>query len=159
MNMNKLRACIVVLIGIAAAHTTAQNVDQKILGIETGMVYGYDVGSGNLGNASAVGLHFTLTDNLAAGFSFLSGDGTGLPATAGLLSLNYGFAERFGINVSLGRSTVPLTGIGLWVNLFERKLQDTIATALKLRVDYLFAPSVGMDAGDLCVGLSVLIGL
>ena len=138
----------------------AQNVDQKVLGIESGMYYAMDVSSGDIGSASAVALSLTLADNLSAGFVFLNGDGTGLPANAGLLALNLGLADRYGLTLMAGNDgTVPLVGTGFYFNIFERKFQDALITVLKAKIEYIFAPSVGMDAGDLCLGMSVVVGL
>lgn len=160
--MNKIISRGLVILGIlfTASFVSAQNVDYKVFGVETGVVLGYDVGAGTLGNQTNVNLVLTLTDNLSASFGFSTGVAS-LPTAATLLSLNYGLADRFGVIVSLGRDTgaaTLLSGIGMYFNIFERKLQDALATNLKAKVEYLFVPA-SLNTGDLCVSLSVGLGM
>lgn len=160
MNANIKRGALAAVLFAVAFFASAQNVDHKILGIESGVVYGYDVSSGDIGYGGSLALGLTLTDNLAAGIVFMNGDGTGLPATANLLSLSYGFADKVGTTVYLGSSgATMLSGFGLYYNIFERKAADALGTVLKTKIDYLFDPSAGIDAGDLTLSLAVSVGL
>jgi len=161
MDKRIARGLIVLAILTASFAASAQNVDHKILGIESGYVFGYDLGSGDLGNAGTVALNITLTDNLTAGFAFLNGTAP-MPVTASLLNLNYGLADRFGFALSFGRDTTAgttLAGFGMYFNIFERKVQDSLASVLKTRIEYLFDPTAGLDSGDLVIGLSVSVGM
>lgn len=163
MNKKMARGLLFLVLSFSASFVMAQNVDHRILGIESGVVLGYDVTTGNIGNATSLTLNLSLTDNLTSGFEFLSGSGT-MPATASLLSLSYGVADRFGMSILVGRDTgagVLLAGVGMYVNIFERRIQDAISTILKAKIDYIFPPTAanGVTSGDLTMGLSVSVGL
>ncbi len=161
MSSNTAKGILVAVLLSAAFIASAQNVDHKIFGIESGVVFGYDLSTGNLGNGSMVTLNMTLTDSMTAGFTFLNGTAP-MPVTASILSLNYGLADKFGFSLALGRDTTAatlLTGLGLYFNVFERKVQDTLATVMKTRVEYLFNPNGGLTTGDLTIGMSVSVGI
>jgi len=156
-----IRVFTLLALVLVAGFVSAQNVDHKVLGIETGVLYSYDVGTGTIGNGTSVALNLTLSDSLTAGFVFLKGDGTGIPANSSLLSLSYGLADRFGMSVMLGQNATAatvLTGLGMYFNIFERKLQDAVSTVLKAKIDYIFAPGA-LNTGDLTIGLCVSVGI
>ncbi len=140
----------------------AQNVDHKMFGVEMGVGFAYDVASGNVDNASTVGIHLSLSDSLVAGFLFHTSPGVSLPSSASFLVLDYGVADRIGFTLMLGRDTGALnllTGVGAYYNIFERKIQDSLVNIVKTRVEYTFDPSGSFGSGDLFVGLSVGTGI
>jgi len=163
--MKRLFKRATVLLGLSlclGGMAFAQNVDHEIFGVEMGVGFGYDIASGNIDNASSVGIHLTLTDNLSAGFLFLTGPGTSLPASASLLTLDYGLADKLGLTLLLGRDTgaaTPLTGVGAYYNIFEHKVQDALVNVVKTRIEYLFDPSVSLGNGDLYIGISLSTGM
>jgi len=158
--MNKKLAVIVagILLIAAAASVSAQNVDTKIIGFETSVLFSYDVAAGDVGFGKAYGINLTLSDTLVASFVFNDGDGTLLEDST-MLNLSYGLADKLGVNMSVGSTTVAQVGVGMYYNIFERKVQDALVSILKLRVGYEFAPSAGIDDGDVVMGLGLVIGM
>lgn len=159
--MNKKLAAIVLGILFIATATSAfaQNTDTKIVGFESSVVYGYDVSAQSMGYANSYGINLTLTDALVAGFHFSSNSGGSL-ADSFMLNLAYGLADKIGMNLALGNSAaVAQVGVGMYYNIFERKVQDTLVSILKLRAGYVFAPSTGIDTGDVVMGLGLVLGM
>lgn len=158
--MNKKLVAIIasVLLIAAAASVSAQNVDTKIIGFETSVVYGFDLAAQTMGYANAYGINLTLTDSLVAGFIFTSNAGGSL-ANGFMLNFAYGIADKIGINLALGNSGGAHVATGMYYNIFERKVQDALVSVLKLKVGYDFAPSTGIDTGDVVMGLGLVIGM
>ncbi len=159
--MNKKLVAIVasVLFIAAAASASAQNTDTKIVGFESSIVYGYDVSAQSMGSANSYGINLTLTNSLVAGFLFTSNSGGSL-ADSFMLNLAYGLADKVGMNLAVGNSAaVAHVGVGMYYNIFERNVQDALVSVLKLKVGYDFAPSTGMDTGDVVMGLGLVLGM
>lgn len=158
--MNKrIVAVVAALLFISAAGlVTAQNVDTKIFEIESSVAFGYDVSTGSYGVGTSYGLNLTLTDHLMAGFIYT--DYASTISDSNLLTLTYGLADKAGITLAVGKNaTTTLVGVGMYYNIFERKVQDTLVSLLKVKVAYDFPPATGIDAGYLAMGLSLGLGL
>lgn len=159
--MNKKLVVIVasILFIAAAASASAQNVDTKIVGFESSVLFAYDVDAGDIGFGKSYGINLTLTDALVASFIFVDGDGTFL-ADSTSLALSYGFADKYGMNLSIGNNgTNPQIGVGMYYNVFERKVQDALVSVLKIKAGYDFAPTDGIDQGDVVMGLGLVLGM
>ena len=158
--MNKKLVVIVasILFIAAAASASAQNVDTKIVGFESSVLFAYDVDAGDIGFGKSYGINLTLTDALVASFVFVDGDGT-LLADSTMLNLSYGFADKYGMNLSVGSAAAAQVGVGMYYNVFERKVQDALVSVLKIKVGYEFAPSTGIDTGDVVMGLGLVLGM
>jgi len=159
--MNKKPVVIIasIILILAAASVSAQNVDTKIIGFETSVVYGYNVGSQAMGYANSYGINLTLTDSLVAGFLFTSNAGGSL-VNSFMLNFAYGLGDKLGLNLAVGNAAaVAHVGVGMYYNIFERKVQDTLVSVLKLRVGYDYAPSTGFDTGDILMGLGLVLGM
>ncbi len=119
--MNKKLVVIVasILFIAAAASASAQNVDTKIVGFESSVVYGYDVNAQSMGYANSYGINLTLTDSLVAGFLFTSNAGGSL-ANSFMLNLAYGIADKYGMKavlvarVSYANGTASVTAQHVW---------------------------------------------
>jgi len=158
MNKKFIAVMAVVLFICSAGLVSAQNVDAKIVGFESSVVFSYDVNAGTMGYGNAFGLILPLTDFLSAGFIYT--DASGSLADSFLLTFAYGVADKVGVNLAVGSSSAAaLVGVGMYYNIFERKVQDTLISILKLKVAYNFAPASGIDAGDIVMGLSLGFGL
>lgn len=159
--MNNRRAAIIasIILIAAVASASAQNVDARIIGFETSVVYGYNVGTQTMGYANSYGIDLTLTDALVAGFVFTSNAGGSL-ADSFMLNFAYGLGDRLGMNIAVGNAAAAAhVGVGMYYNIFERKVQDTLVSVLKLKVGYDFAPSTGFDTGDILMGLGLVLGM
>jgi hypothetical protein len=160
--MNKKLVAIVaaVLLISAAGIASAQNVDTKIIGFESNIVYSYSVSNGSAGYGTAYGLNLTLTDYLTAGFVYTNGLSNFDNSV--MLTFAYGIADKVGINLAIGQDTsltTPLVGVGMYYNIFERKVQDTLVSVLKVKIAYDFNPATGIDAGNLILGIGLNLGL
>jgi len=157
--MNKRLVSIVagILFIAAAASVSAQNVDTKIIGFESAVVYNYNVDSQDFNYANTFGINLTLTDSLVAGFVITTVGGA---ADSTMLTFSYGIADKYGMNFAVGSDTAAnLVGVGMYYNIFERKVQDALVSVLKLKVGYNFAPSTGIETGNVVMGLGLVLGM
>jgi hypothetical protein len=152
MNKGLIRLFAVAIFLTVAGFASAQNVDNKIIGFETGVVYGYQVSNDNIGNGINFAINVTLTDNLSVGYGLITNYSNLFSAQ--MLMFNYGLSDKLGATVSYSGS--GYIGMGFFYNLFERK--DVILSNLKLRVDYDFYYD-SIASGFLLTTLSLGIGI
>ena len=79
--MNKKRfivAIIAALIWLPGA-AFCQAADGKIIAIENGVLFGYNINTAGVGVADEISIHLTVADNAQTGFAFVAGDGTNFP--------------------------------------------------------------------------------
>ena len=157
MGRNRLAAVLVlsVLVAVSAA---AQDI--PTISVENGFDLGYNLTS-NLGSSFHIAVGVGLTDKLQAEFEFLSGDTVNFPKYS-LLGLNYAILPRLGACLTIGQNTtgaaVNVAGIGLYANLFQRNVQGSLQSGLRVRVDYI-APVTGFANGLVRIGTSVFVGM
>ncbi|MFP4115386.1 MAG: hypothetical protein ACOC2Y_09750 [Spirochaetota bacterium] len=151
---------ITAVLVLGAGAVFAQSAEQQIVGIENGVLFAYNLNTDDLGVGQETAINLSLTDSIQAGFVYIDGDGgTGLPDHT-LLRLSYLIQGGLGMNVSAGlRGGNPAAGVGIFANVFSQTFQDTLFTALGLRVDYLTTTAVAVTEGVLTAGLSVKIGM
>lgn len=144
---------------VVGVTTHAQNADAKVFGIELGQLIGYNFATEEVGVGQLIGIHFGLTEDMEAGFLFISGDGGAPPDMPdfGLVRLSYFMSETFGMHLSTGSSggATVAGGLGAFMAPFRRTVDEMLTTSLRLSVDYLL-PDVTTDIaeGVLTVGVT-----
>ncbi len=163
---NRIVLAVAALLAFSAALAVAQDADNRILGIENGINFGFSLNTSNIGSAQELGIHLTVANNTQAGFVIITGDGTTNYPSYSLLRIQYFLGPRIGMSVSLGKTGVgaaPLaniaTGAGMFLNVFRREYADAITAVVKLKMDYLVDLTQGIDQGLISVGISGQIGL
>jgi hypothetical protein len=160
MNVIIKRLALIAL--LLALPLSAWSVDGfSVLSIENGYAPGYNIGSGNWNVASRFALSIQMTDKLAAGFTFIDGDGTIIPDYR-FLRLSYGFSDRLAMAMLLGSNgAIPVSGLGFDLIAFQRRYQDAFTTQFKVDLDYIFQPTLanGLTSGTLLMSLVFSIGI
>jgi len=149
---------------IVFAQTESSNA---VMGIENGVVFGYNLGSvspGGLGSGNFVSLNLTVSKNVETSFTYINGDGvSGNFPSYNLLGISYLFNSKLGLNISVGQKTVPaivaVAGTGIYYSIFEKVFDNTINTDFKFKLNYLYDFTSGVNAGVLCFSLSASIGI
>ena len=158
--MKRLIVAAAIVLLLAAA-LPAQTSEQQIVGIETGVVFGYnlDPATQGLGTGQEMAISLSVADTLHAGFAYVQGDGANMPNLS-LLRFNYFVAERLGLAVSAGMDGAnPVGGVGLFASILGRTFQDTLFTGLGIRVEYLVDLTAGVEEGLLMFGLGARVGI
>ncbi len=148
-------AALVAAAGVSAqALPSAGNTDARLFALDLGMATGYSIGTENAIVGRTFGINFTVTDNLAVGF-------TNTVAGAreyNLFRLGYYLLPVVGFNVYVGSDGAVATGAGIFVNILKSKADATLSSSLKLKLEYLFDAN-GADAGDIVFAVVSSIGL
>lgn len=158
--MKRLIIAGAILLVLAAA-APAQTSQQQIVGIETGVVFGYnlDPATQGLGTGQEMAISLSVAENMHAGFAYVQGDAANMPNLS-LLRFNYYVAERIGVAVSAGMNGANATGgVGLFASILGRTFEDTLYTGLGIRVEYLVNVATGVEEGLLMAGLSARVGI
>ncbi len=149
------------LILLVAAGLWAQSGDQQIVGIETGVVFAYNMDPANegLGVGQSMTINLTVAPSVQAGFTYVDGDGANMPNQT-LLRIHYFVARQIGLSVAAGISGGnAAAGIGIFANAFGQTFQNTLFTAFGIRIDYTLDTTLGLDAGLLTFGLAAKVGM
>lgn len=160
MNKKILIAVIVSLAVSSFSALHAQKVDYKVVGFETSVLYSYDFNGATVGFGYSAGITLPLSAAFAANFSFTNGGGSLNDMV--MLGLNYGIMDKMGVMIGFGQDTtavVSIVSLGMYYNVFQRKVQDGMNSLLKLRVNYTFAPTNGFETGDIVLALSLGFGI
>jgi hypothetical protein len=116
------------------------------LGAGVGLALDSDYDS-QLKGVTVVGFKVAVIDNLEVGVDVLSSFGTSAPPAFVGLRLSYRFTPALGVAIGLGQAAVqfatssastaePGISLGVFYDLFASRSANGIATALKVRVDY-----------------------
>ena len=146
---------------VFAAALPAQSSQQQIVGIETGVVFGYNLAPATqgLGTGQEMAISLSVAQNMHAGFAYVQGDGANMPNLS-LLRFNYFVADRLGLAVSAGMDGAnPTGGVGLFASILGRTFEDTLYTGLGLRVEYLVDLTTGVEEALLMFGLGARVGI
>lgn len=136
----------------------SQNADNSILGIENGFIYAYNLNTDNLGTGTEYAMHLTVSDDIQAGFSYITGDGVDLPSAA-LLKLSYFVKSDLGVTVITGNSAGGLlSGAGIFYNIFTNTVGQ-VDVDLKVRMDYLVNSANPVGEGLILTTLCAKIGI
>ncbi len=161
-----LVACaIIAAVGVSAqaaaqpvAVSSGGNADARIIAFDVGMVAGYNIGSGGLPVGRSFGLNITVADNFSIGFVSLLAT-----RTYSLLRMSYGLTPALGFAAFAGTDnnggSPTAAGAGIYYNILKSKTDAGLATALKVRLDYLFDVTAGIAAGDVVLTLGTSVGL
>ena len=132
-----------------------------IMGIENGVVFGYNQGTNNIGSGNFVALHLTVSEEVEASFTYINGDGVNLN-NYNLLGIRYLYSPKLGMNISVGQDTtaaIAVAGVGIYYAIFQKVFDNTINTDFQFKLDYLYDFTNGIEAGVLGFSLSASIGM
>ena len=119
MNKKRLIAAIIAALIWLPGAAFCQAAGGKIIAIENGVLFGYNINTAGVGVADEISIHLTVADNAQTGFAFVAGDGLNFPNFT-LFKLQYFLNQRFGINIVAGSTGVNMaTGVGMFFNLFS----------------------------------------
>ncbi len=133
------------------------------MGIENGVIFGYNLGTSNIGSGNFVSLNLTVSKNVETSFTYINGDGVNF-YNYNLLGISYLFSSKLGLNISVGQKTLPapaaaVAGTGIYYAIFEKVFDNTINTDFKFKLNYLYDFTNGVEAGVLSFSLSGSIGI
>jgi hypothetical protein len=151
---------VLVLAAIVAGGVFAQNASGLDFSSTAPQFFSFDLGAGvgyalddkhesQLKGITAIGFKVAVIDSLEVGVDVLSTLGAAaLPAFAGL-RIGYRFTPALGVAIGLGQAAVldatannnnpdpkPGISLGVFYDIFAKRSTNGIATALKVRVDY-----------------------
>jgi hypothetical protein len=137
------------------------NTDGRYVSFDLGMVAGINIAANAARVGRTFGINFTLSDSMTAGI---------VSTTAGtnnytLMKLAYFLTPALGLSVYVGTdvagAAAPATGggAGLFYNVVRSQPGTGLATALKLRLEYLFDTGAGLANGDVVLSVGSSIGL
>lgn len=133
----------------------------KVMGIENGIIYGYNLGTNNLGSGNFVALNLSVSKKVQTSFIYINGDAINLN-NFNLLGVSYLFSNKLGLNISVGQDTtagLPVAGTGIYYSIFEKVFDNTINTDFQFKLDYLYDFTNGIESGTLTFSLSGSIGI
>jgi len=137
--------------------------DIQIVGTEWGSSFIYNVDANKFGPAQYFAINLAVGNNIATGFTIINGDGV-TALDYNLLKFSYFIDSKklpVGVDIMLGGGgAVPnvAAGVGLFINLLQKQIEDTLTTALKCKVWYLVTETAN-SSGSLMMTLSGQIGL
>lgn len=157
---------VVVMLVLVAFAGAQEQTDNQILGIELGFAGGYRLNDTAIVGGQSFGLNFTVANNVQAGFAtaLLSG-GAPVTDTYGLFRLSYFLNESVGMNILVGGASpgggalAAAGGAGVFLNAFQNRSEDSFSTALKVKLEYLFNITDGIDGGSVVLGVASVFGL
>ncbi len=159
-------AVVLVLVLVAGALVAQEQTDNRILGIELGFAGGFRLDDSEIVGGHGFGLNFTVANNVQAGFAttLISG-GAGVIDTYGMFRLSYFLSPVMGMNVMVGGASpgggaaAAAGGAGVFFNAFQSRSDDSFSTALKIKLEYLFNITDGIDSGSVVLGIASIFGL
>ena len=170
--MNKKRLILFVVILMAGLFmlpylsmqsiNVAEGADLNIVGIEWGSMFAYNFNTSKLGPAQYFCVNLPVTDSIIVGFTKIDGDGVNV-LDYDLLKFSYFISGKkmpMGIDLLIGGGgTTPniTAGLGIFINVFQKRVEDVISSSLKLKIDYLLTEAVN-NSGTLGLSLTGQIG-
>jgi hypothetical protein len=139
-----------------SAQSGAGNADAKLFNIDLGMVSGYSLLNENAIVGKTFSFNITLADNFALGIASFEASNTYT-----LLRAAYYLTPAIGFDLYVGASSAgPGVGTGACVfyNVLKSKPDNAFATALKVKLGYLFNTTDEIDNGDIIIAVSTSIG-
>lgn len=141
----------------------ADNTEIDIVGLEWGSSFVYNFDANELGPAQYFSINLAVADNIVVGFNTINGDGA-VALDYNLLKLSYFISAKkkpMGIDILVGGGGVGpniTAGAGLFINLFQKKIEESFSTILKCKIYYLFTDTVN-TSGSLMASLTGQLGL
>lgn len=129
----------------------------KIFAFDLGVACGYGLDAGDFVAGRSFGIGFTVADNIAVGFS-----STAASFTYSFFRASYYLTPAIGFNLYVGsddNAASPAFGLGAAYTFLRNPSETGLATALKLRLEYLFDTSAGVDSGDIILAVGTSLGL
>lgn len=145
-----------ILFATAGTSLSAQTAGQRIMSMEFGTVFGYDLDSDTVESATSYSFLLHLSPNLAAGASFLQGTGV---MNASFFRIEYSLDEAIGVQLFSGLYNTALGyGVGAEYAVAGRSFGG-LTTALTVSLQYYISSTLGIDNGTTAVGISAALGL
>lgn len=136
--------------------------DLNILGMEVGTCFVFNVDTNDIGPAQYFSINLPVSENLVGGFTLIDGDGaTSLDYS--LLRLSYFIGQKKPMGVDLcvgGGGALPnlAGGVGFFINIFGKELEETVSTALKFKATYILTETQN-ESGSFIMTLTGQFGL
>lgn len=148
---------LVALTTVAAMAQTAAaagNTDVKLFGLEAGVSVGYTI-NGTTTAGTSFGANLVVADNMTVGFMT-----TNIGVSYNLLKLSYFLTPALGLSTYIGRSATPNTsaGLGVFFNVGKNASTNGLASAYKVKLDYLFETN-NLTAGTVAVTAAIQLGI
>ncbi|MFW6139533.1 MAG: hypothetical protein ACOC7U_10240 [Spirochaetota bacterium] len=169
MEMKKIMTVTVVLVlgmfvifGFSQKPEAAESADLSIMGMEIGSSFVYNVDAGDIAPAQYFAINLPVGNNVVGGFTLIDGDGaTSLDYS--LLKLSYFIGEQkpMGVDVYVGGGGAAPNvsgGVGFFLNLLGKSLEETVSTTLKLKASYILTETVN-TSGSFMVSLTGQLGI
>jgi hypothetical protein len=157
--MAKKYLLVLVLAGVLAGGIFAQeaggldftSTTPQFFSFDLGAGVGYNLDASELIGATVVGFKVAVIDNMEIGVDVLNPSASGATFTG--LRIGYRFTPALGAAIGIGGANIGIntsTGIslGVFYDLFANRSKNGVATALKVRIDYV-APTSDVAKGAL----------
>ncbi len=131
----------------------------EMIGIENGVVFGYNLGTNGLGIGHEFGIRLNLTEAMQVGFVYITGDGANMN-TFTLLKIEYTVMPLLGVTMASGMTNNNLAvGIGVFSNILTNTVANRVITVLRIKFEYLYDATTSLDNGIIAASLTARIGL
>jgi hypothetical protein len=149
-----------VMILVLAATAATQEEDTRLLSMEYGTLFGYDISTNGVVTGQEFAFLLRLSDEVEAGASFIQGTGV---MNAQFFRLDYAFGPA-AVQMSAGLYNTTVGGGTLGVSLgaefvpLSRSFQG-VTTELSTSVEYLASTGLGIDNGTAAVTIAASLGI
>jgi hypothetical protein len=148
---------IALLLPAALSAQEAGNTDNRIFGIQTGFVGGYDLLNGISVAGRDFGIFFTLNGSMQAGLRVM--ESVLSTGTAVMFDFGYFFTPQIGIDVMVGSDTASIVGaMDAAFTIFRSGDDSPFSSNLKIKAGYIFDQGSGIENGVINAGLVGTIG-
>ena len=133
---------------------------QRIIDIENGVIFGYNLSSDTIGIGHNLGFNLTLTDVLKVGFRNINGDGVNIN-NFNLFMFDYRVYNGLGVLLSAGSDTTaanPVTGMSVYYRAINRVIENTLTTQLKIEFGFMNDVTLSIDNGLVTGTISAALG-
>jgi len=150
--------CFGVVVAVSAQSPTVSSelTEMKVFSIESSLVAAYSIPAEKAIGGSSFLLNFAVADNFAVGVQALMFDPSD---TISAMKFSYYLNELLGFSATFGGDgTYAYFGAGAFVTLLKNSSEDRFATAIRIRLEYLFMET-GLDDALICLTTGFSLGL
>lgn len=136
--------------------------DLNILGMEIGTNFIYNFNTNDIGPAQYFSINIPVSENLVGGFTLINGDNV-TALNYSLLRLSYFVGKKKPMGVDLyvgggGAGPNLAGGVGFFINILGKELEETVSTALKFKAAYILTETAN-ESGSFLISLTGQFGL
>lgn len=158
--MRKTVVVLLILAVIAPAMVMAQeagNADNRIFGIQTGFVGGYDLNTNTSVAGRDFGVFFTLNPSMQAGVRVM--ESVLSTGTAVMFDFGYFLTPQIGLDVMVGHDGASIAGaFDAAFTIIRSGSEAPFSSNLKIKAGYIFDQASGIEKGVINAGLVGTIG-